>query len=270
MKTSGKVALALCGAVGITLNASAVNADGLNPYTAIVDRNVFNLRPPPPPVTNVVDTAPASKVTLLGIVVSPGFKQVMFKTAVGTPPKETSYALAEGERAGDIEVLTIDQNAGTVRLKNKSEEQNLSMEKDAMKPSAAAGPALPGLPGIPGRIPPPGLPMPPGQPGGGISRPSASVGGNSTTTFGVGANQVARPLRGQAAIDSAGSGRVATYGVGATPQQMTPQQQLNHSLEQQARQIAEIEINRAVNAPKVASGDMPPAPPTFLTPPAPQ
>jgi hypothetical protein len=283
MRTSGKVALGVASVIGVTLSAAAINTDGqLNPYTAIVDRNVFNLRPPPPPQTNVVDTTPASKITLLGIVCGPGPKQVMFKTAVGTPPKEMSYALAEGERAGDVEVVEINEIAGTVRLKNKNDDQNLSLEKDSLKPTGGPLPGLPGLPGVPGRVPPPSLPMPGGMPPV-TSAPNPNggpTGGNSVTTFGAGSTTISRPLRGQAAavgtmspqggIDTSGSGRVATFGTGATPatqaalQAGHAEQQLQAPVSQE-HQILMMEVNRKLNAEKINRGMMPPPPPTPLT-----
>jgi hypothetical protein len=126
---------------------------------------------------------------LTGIVKAFGKKQVFFKTPMSAKPgeaaKEASFMLSERERAGEIEILEINEVVGTVRVKNHGIQQDLSLEKDGMKPQAGAGGALPGVPGM-------GLP--------GVGAPGASVPGASLTPVptlnGSGAASLQRPLRG--------------------------------------------------------------------------
>jgi hypothetical protein len=125
-----------------------------NPYAVIASRNVFQLKPAietPPPVEA---PPPSTKITLLGIVAGFGPKQVMFKTTVGTPPKQMSYILSEGERADELTVLQIDQTRGVVRIDNHGTEQLLSLEKDNLKPGEGA------VAGSPSVAPRPALPRP--------------------------------------------------------------------------------------------------------------
>jgi hypothetical protein len=135
----------------LTIPLVQVAVFAASPYSVIANRNVFQLKPvvaAPPPV----ETPPLVKVTLLGIVCNPDLKQVMFRTSVGTPPKQFSCVLSEGERADDVTILEIDQINGLVRIRNQGTEQLLSMEKDALKPGdtvaaftppAATRPAIP-------------------------------------------------------------------------------------------------------------------------------
>ena len=197
----------------------AVDSD--NPYQGIVDRNAFNLKPPPPPPDPESLKPPPLKITLTGITTILGNKRALLKTAPppgkpGEPAKtEQSYILTEGQRDGDIEVLEIDDKAGSVKVNNSGTIMTLTFEKDG--PKIASTPAPPGLPGLPGAIPSPtggmprsftppggvkpGFPMPsrplrtdgaaagmPGLPGvvpgtaGGLSFGSASTVAGSTTT----------------------------------------------------------------------------------------
>ncbi len=226
MKTGEKaLACLLSGAVLCGGSAMAVPAD--NPYQGIVERNVFGLKPPPPPP----DPAEANKpqpanITLTGITTILGNKRVLMKTAPkpgkpGEAPKEMSYILTEGQRDGDIEVLSIDEVAGAVKIRNAGEEMTLTFEKNGAKlpstpapgPVPGAPPALPGMPGMPA----PGAPQPavnpgvPGAPGGAnpfsiptraLRMPSAA--GQTTPGYGNAMNQ-ANPAYGSAALGSYGS-----------------------------------------------------------------
>ena len=168
MKHGGKMlacvmsGLAFCG----TSNAVSVNSAETsdNPYQSIVDRNVFSLKPPPPPADPAEANKPtALKITLTGITTILGNKRVLMKTAptpgkAGAEPKtEQSYILTEGQREGDIEVIEIDEKAGSVKVNNAGTVQTLTFEKDGAKLPATPAPAVPGAPGLPGAQPP-GLP----------------------------------------------------------------------------------------------------------------
>jgi len=140
MKSTGKVAM--CLAIGVALRAGAAATQSPeNPYSAIVVRNVFDLKPLAP--RSETKLIPPLKIILTGIVKIFREKQVFFKTLdvanPGAPPKETSFILNEGERAGEIEVLEINESEGTIRVMNRGLEQSLSLKKDGMKPPGTSG-----------------------------------------------------------------------------------------------------------------------------------
>jgi hypothetical protein len=149
-----------------------------NPYAAIAERNVFNLRPPPSATPPEPPPPPVPKITLTGITTILGDKRALFKVQEqGTPParaaKEESYILAEGQRDGDVEVLAIDEAAGAVKVNNHGTVQELTLDKDGAKlpkiplaagisPAPAASAQNPAAPAPPGKaIPPRMLLLPP-------------------------------------------------------------------------------------------------------------
>jgi hypothetical protein len=188
------LALGAC-VLGSGMQGSPADATG-HPYAAIAERNLFNLRPPPPATPPEPPPPPVPKITLTGITTILGNKRALFKVQPqGKPPapgaKDEFYILAEGQRDGDVEVLAIDDEAGIVKLNNHGTVQELSLDKDGVKPPltpftppAAASTAGPGqgqatsgqpLPSIPPRtlrLPPaaPKAPVPPNSP----SAPSSS------------------------------------------------------------------------------------------------
>jgi hypothetical protein len=139
-----------------------------NPYQAIVDRNVFSLKAPPPPAPTTPPAPPAPKVTLNGITDIFGYRQALLTAQIsakpGEPAKTQSFILQEDERQGDLQVLKIDLVAGTVKIINSGTEMTLTMEKDAAKPSG-------GAPGPVAYTPPPN----PYLPAAGTPTPGAGV-----------------------------------------------------------------------------------------------
>lgn len=110
-----------------------------NPYQGIVDRNLFNLKPPPRPEDNLPPPEPPPKITLTGFTTILGDKRVLFKVQVPAkppqPPKEESYILTEGQRDGDIEVLEINEKSGVAKFNNHGMIQTLDLANDGAKPS---------------------------------------------------------------------------------------------------------------------------------------
>ena len=108
-----------------------------NPYQGIVERNVFNLKPPPPVGPPEPPPAPVPKITLTGITTILGNKRALMKVLEPPKPpqaaKEESYILTEGQRDGEIEVLAIDEQAGTVKVNNHGTVQELTFDKDGAK-----------------------------------------------------------------------------------------------------------------------------------------
>jgi hypothetical protein len=167
--TRGQISL-VC-TLGILLSgmASASAANSANPYQSIVDRNVFALKPPPPPPDPaLLNKPPPGKITLTGITTILGNKRALLKVAVPAKPpqpaKDDSYILAEGQRDGTVEILAIDEKAGSVKVNNAGDIVVLTFEKDGAKPNPAAHAPAPGV------IPPPpmagSIPAPPGVSGG--------------------------------------------------------------------------------------------------------
>ena len=209
MKHVGKVAICLASGLVLQTGLPAVTADNsANPYAGIVDRNVFALKPAPPPPPPVdPNVTPPQKIILTGIVKAFGKKQVFFKTPPtgrpGEAAKEASFMLSEGERAGDIEVLEINEALGTIRVRNHGLEQPLSLEKDGMKPSSGGVAGAPGsIPLAPGAFPPvPGISVPRvgysggGGQGAGLTPVPTMSGGGGVGGGGSGASTVQRPLR---------------------------------------------------------------------------
>jgi hypothetical protein len=78
---------------------------------------------------------------------------------VQSPPKpgeqqqgEQSFMLTEGQREGGIEILEIDEKAGTIRVNNSGTEMTIGFDKDAGKVAKTPPSAQPGVPNIGERI----------------------------------------------------------------------------------------------------------------------
>ena len=173
MKHSGKMLVCVVGSLALCTSSRAVTSENSeNPYQSIVDRNVFSLKPAPPPTDPAEANKPqVLKITLTGITTILGNKRVLMKTAPpqgkpGEAPKtEQSYILTEGQREGDIEVIEINDKAGSVKVNNGGTVQTLTFEKDGAKLPSTPAPAAPGAPVPNGGPQVPGLPVvhPPGS-----------------------------------------------------------------------------------------------------------
>jgi hypothetical protein len=167
--------LLVCAAGGLTWWSAAYAATADlpgNPYQPIVERNVFGLKPPPPPPDPGANKPPPPKIIVTGITTLMNKKRALLKTP-GPAPKpgekakgEQSYILSVGEGQDGIEVLDIDENAGTVKVNNSGEVVTLDLVKDGQKPSAGVPTPMPG--GMPGGIPAPGAIPAPVNPAAGV------------------------------------------------------------------------------------------------------
>jgi len=125
-----------------------------NPYQSIVERNVFHLNPPPAPPDPEANKPPPPKIFLTGITTLMGNRRALLKTTPpakpGEPPKEKSYMLAEHERLDDLEVVAIDEVAGSVKVTYGGMEFTVNFKDNgAASVAQPAGPP-PGTPGVPG------------------------------------------------------------------------------------------------------------------------
>jgi hypothetical protein len=199
------------------------------PYGAIVERNVFNLHPPPKPLSEdelaAKNKPPIPKLTLTGITTILG-KKVTFLTVPGTKPGTAPnyLVLAEGQAQDDVEVKEIDEKAGVVKVVNHAEPQTLDFEHDgAAKPTGPPPGAAPGAPMFPPR---PAMPQPNAQP--------------------VQPESIPRPMRpfGSRQIPMSNNGGTGGGfgGGGFGPGSITPPAETQLSPEQQ---VALIEIQRA-------------------------
>ncbi len=198
---SRRISILVLGAVTLSTVAEGIVTDNSsNPYANISVRNVFGLKPPPLPPAPPDITPPAPNITLTGIYKF-GRKRVMMMAPVPAKPpipaREESYILGEGERDGDIEVLSIDEKAGVVQVNNHGTMQTLDFANNGAKlPAPAALPvAMPGLvPGQPMNASVPQV-VPSVSPGAGTvirfgnAAQLASSGGGSPSGFAAGPAQ---------------------------------------------------------------------------------
>jgi hypothetical protein len=230
----------------VITGAFAISAD--NPYTGIIDRNVFGLKAPPAPADPEANRPPPPKIIPTGITTILGNKRALFKVQMPArppePAKEQSFIMTEGQREGQIEVLEIDEKAGSIKFNDYGTVVTLSLEKDAPKPQPGP-PVVAGAAPVPNQVytPPPAVP-------GGFS------GSSPVTSFGGSPNGglktiPTRTLR----LPPGGSGPPGFPSQGNQPvtEQTLP-------IEQQMI-LMEIEREQHKNDPKY-----PPLPPTPLAP----
>jgi hypothetical protein len=139
---------------GTKLHAVTDNSQG-NPYLAIVERNVFGLKPPPVVAPPKPPEAPQLNVELTGIMTIFGKKQGLF--LVQEPPQQgqpakppVTYILSEGERSDKLEVLAIDPKAGTAKISDAGREREIQFKKLPVSalPAPGLAAAQPGVPGV--------------------------------------------------------------------------------------------------------------------------
>jgi hypothetical protein len=273
MKRTGKALLVLAAGFlfcpkqsqAIIFNAERPGGGNFaTPYQAIPERNVFGLKPPPAPPDPEANKPPPPKITPTGITTILGNKRALFKVQMPAKPPEPAHEqsmiLAEGEREGEIEVISIDEKLGEIKFNSYGSLVSLTLEKDGAKLPASPAPApIPGAPpNAVGSIPPPVH---------GLSSFTPN-GGAITTIGGAGSGLKTIPNR-QLRVPGAGMSGPAfgspNYGGTPTAQAQTPaNQQPALSAEEQA---ILIEVERERTKVAVSKGLLPPPPPTELTPP---
>jgi hypothetical protein len=209
------------------------------------------LNPPTPVDTTVADATPPPKITPNGIMSIFGQLQVLFKVAgtakPGKPAVDDDYILSEGQRQDDIEVVKIDEKAGSVTFNNHGTVQELPLAStvpDSSGPVAGANPA----PTATSLQPTPGGGTGFGERGGrtygrtygGRNGSYGNNAGNSSSSTGVNGD------------------------LGSSPYIRQPQMGQNAMTAEES--IAITEVGRAATQNLVNNGDSPPLPPTDLTP----
>lgn len=220
-------------------------------YDSIADKNAFRLKPlitapttPEPPVE------PPSEITLTGITTIFGDKLALLEVQPPGQPK-AFLTLSEGQREGDVEIISIDERAETVTINYRGTRQPpLTFDKVKKKAGIGVASSQPPFGGGP-----PGLVRP--------VLPSANTANNSVNITPRMRSIPTRNIR--SAVTTSGDGMegsgiggvIQTSGNGSSPAtpSMTPEEQ-----------VIRMEINRELTKDKVAAGLLPPLPPTPFTP----
>ena len=130
MRALAKVVLCILGSFAASTRAETIESRD-HPYKNIPAANVFRLKSPARPEGPV--PLPPPKITLQGLTTVLPRPHVLFKVMMpatsSEPAKETAFVLGEGEREGEIQVLEINERAGTVRLLNHGVEQTLALPR---------------------------------------------------------------------------------------------------------------------------------------------
>ncbi|MGP8201212.1 MAG: hypothetical protein ACLQU4_17110 [Limisphaerales bacterium] len=218
---------ALTGAAASASPSSTSDGTGdkSNPYAVIVDRNVFRLNSPPPPVSEADKKAKElPKVYLNGIIRIGDDVRVLFSI----PPKDskglTSYfKLAPGERDDVLELVRIHSNQQEVDVLVNGTPVTLSLLSNSLAAAdskgATGGPAQQAPPAV--LRGGPRVPAPPDPPGGssaiiaGKGRDSSPY-GNVTVGGGGGGGGVTTIGGGNSTSFGGGSGGVAVSGGGSS------------------------------------------------------
>jgi hypothetical protein len=132
---------------GLSYSSQALTAE--NRYDTIVDRNVFRLNPMPV-VTAPTNTDPVldRKVDLSGISNVGGHKKAWFVVApkAGSKDLPLYLNLSEGQRQDFLEVVSITESEGEVKVLNAGNSMVLSLKNNSLKAQPVA--PMPPTPGV--------------------------------------------------------------------------------------------------------------------------
>jgi hypothetical protein len=117
-------------ALGVLIFTGAARATGSgaesNPYSVIFQHSIFGLVPPPPHAEANAAATPPPDITLNGIMTVFGLRYALFKLPAD---KGKSYLLGEGQSDGEIELLSVDDRAGAIKIKNHGIVQTVALTK---------------------------------------------------------------------------------------------------------------------------------------------
>src|SRR5947207_8127195 len=125
-------------ALGLALSVASP-ALRANPYGVILDRNAFHLHPRTAIVAKK-PVEPLPKVRLTGITTIFPSNRALFlvdypPASRSERPKQESYILSEGQKAGPIQVLAIDEKNSQVKLNEAGTITNVTFEKIVPRPA---------------------------------------------------------------------------------------------------------------------------------------
>ncbi len=155
MKQIGKTVL-LLGALGLEFSIQAVVPD--TRYNTIVERNIFRLTSPPPVVVPPApDPALDRSILLSGISNIDGRKKAWFviQPKAGGKDLPLYVSLEENVRQDFLEVVSISEQEGEVKILNSGNPMTLSLKNNSPKAVAGAAPAAGAAPGAASFVPPP-------------------------------------------------------------------------------------------------------------------
>jgi hypothetical protein len=134
-------ALVVLVVAGAVYSSHAVTSD--DRYNTIVERNVFRLTsPPPPPAAPETNEALDRNIELSGIQIVNGRKKAFFVVKAKNAKEGPQYvSLGEGERKESLEVQTILDNSGEVKILNAGNPMVLSFTNNGVKVAPGSAPA---------------------------------------------------------------------------------------------------------------------------------
>jgi hypothetical protein len=179
MNRIGKTLLSLV-ALGLSFSARALTPD--NRYETIIDRNIFRLNPmpPPPAPTNAADSTLNREVKLTGISNIGGTRNAWFMIPTKPPSKDPPLYLnlTAGEKADFIEVVSISEEEGEVKILHTGNAMTLSLKNDSLKANPVAATPVPAP--VANVVPPP-TPATPDANSPSYGRTATVVGGTPTS-----------------------------------------------------------------------------------------
>lgn len=223
-----------------------------NAYQTIAASNPFRLKPIPPPPSTEPEKPPPSNITLTGITTIFNDKLASMEVQQPNGKPKLFLTLSEGQREGDVEMVSIDEKAGVVRINNQGVPQTLDFTT-ASKRVASALPAVPN----PAPANPTGIPNAP-------TVPAPAAENNSVVN--LGARKIPRIPRGPTADNVVVAGGGTTTGgtmTGGTTTRGAQSEQQISPKEQIRDQAILMETYSELNKEKVDRGEMPPLPPTL-------
>jgi hypothetical protein len=265
---------------GFSLSLHAEVRD--NPYQIIIDRNPFGLHPippPPAPVTNaVVEEKPPTDIKITGITTLLGPAKVFLQVKDDKTKKDTFVTFTEGdtEVKEGIQLVAVDTQTGSVRVRSGDQELTLDFDKNGVKPTGGAtASAMPVPPPPGGGVVPLNTPAPLNNfnnpssraivSGGNGGMPTAAVAPNANPAFPGAVNNM--PVRSMRADNVIVSGNGVSGANNPTPQPTTTAPQLSRE-----EVMARIEAQRQILLQKEQQGAAPAGmsrilPPTPYSPP---
>ncbi len=106
------------------------------PPVSVTEKNPFRLRQSLAPSTNAIIDRTSLNLRLTGITAFSNVKKALIVMTVPGTTRADSFILAEGEQQGVLEIVKIDENEGTVLVKNAGETQKLIFPSES--PTASA------------------------------------------------------------------------------------------------------------------------------------